>query len=588
MKIKKIISLIIVLAISITGFAVINNNGYYASANVSTSVLWDLDGNATLTGEGEYTKLSFEASKYAEYEYALAFQEFETVLKFGATSNFNKFSLKFTSDAPENSDDDKVVNTLTFQYNGSNLIVKLNDNSEIVLSSLITDELTIKLTNDKFKINTTEIGSIKEVGKYFADLKIVNEGDTAVSLLIASINSQKMKLDSSYNVIIDKDNGYSDEAPIIIFNTKINESDYYIPLGLVYTLDYKGYDVLSSSVTTELQYKKATEEDTEYKTATNNKFAIIDVIDEVHGDMYYLKFTAVDTNNNKTEKIKHVIVKRDNSAPEISSEFDLAAYDTKVKNAVYKDGTTDYINMGSGEYYYIPSFEDLFTDDVSSYSDMKYNMTYNTPSSANKTLTNVSASSLKIDLSAEGVYTFKICAIDQKGNIGEYSQLFEFEIYNTAGPQLTAPTSNDNGYVDTAFTSNSFTIKGISTSTVYALKYYDGTNWVDAEEELSSLTFTPTKTGQYKIICNVTDRYLHSLTAETTITVDKKRTIIKGETDWIKNNVWSIVFLCTGTLSLLGIIILLIIKPKEEILEVVDKDAIKKEKSKKEKKTKSK
>ena len=38
-----------------------------------------------------------------------------------------------------------------------------------------------------------------------------------------------------------------------------------------------------------------------------------------------------------------------------------------------------------------------------------------------------------------------------------------------------------------------------------------------------------------------------------------------GGMNWFRNNVWSIVFLSVGTLSLIGIIILLFIKPKEEV-----------------------
>ena len=81
-------------------------------------------------------------------------------------------------------------------------------------------------------------------------------------------------------------------------------------------------------------------------------------------------------------------------------------------------------------------------------------------------------------------------------------------------------------------------------------------------------TFTPVKVGAYKIKCEVssgTSSSARYAEGETVISVAEEPSVVKPDNHWFRNNVWSIVFLSVGTLSLIGIIILLFIKPKEEV-----------------------
>ena len=48
------------------------------------------------------------------------------------------------------------------------------------------------------------------------------------------------------------------------------------------------------------------------------------------------------------------------------------------------------------------------------------------------------------------------------------------------------------------------------------------------------------------------------------IRVSEDVTTVKPASHWLENNVWSVVFLSIGTLCLIGIVILLFVKPKEE------------------------
>ena len=56
-----------------------------------------------------------------------------------------------------------------------------------------------------------------------------------------------------------------------------------------------------------------------------------------------------------------------------------------------------------------------------------------------------------------------------------------------------------------------------------------------------------------------------SASAETTISALTAPTrVVPNEDNWFLNNVWSLVFLSIGTLALIGIIVILCIKPKDE------------------------
>ena len=51
----------------------------------------------------------------------------------------------------------------------------------------------------------------------------------------------------------------------------------------------------------------------------------------------------------------------------------------------------------------------------------------------------------------------------------------------------------------------------------------------------------------------------------TIIRVNSEPNVVEIPSTWLRDNVWSVVFLSVGTLCLIGIIVLLFIKPKEEI-----------------------
>lgn len=103
----------------------------------------------------------------------------------------------------------------------------------------------------------------------------------------------------------------------------------------------------------------------------------------------------------------------------------------------------------------------------------------------------------------------------------------------------------------------------------------------------SSQSFKTVEEGSYLILGDYWDSDLASsqrATAYKIVVVDSKADVIKGESDWLKNNVVSVIlFSIAGVMAIL-IVILLLIKPSDETLEDVDAAAAKvKEKKKKDK-----
>lgn len=149
--------------------------------------------------------------------------------------------------------------------------------------------------------------------------------------------------------------------------------------------------------------------------------------------------------------------------------------------------------------------------------------------------------------------------------------IFEFKIEN-AGPKITFDkTYQEDGYTGLEYSSISPTILGNDLTITYTLLYSadDGKTWSEAEEEYDSTNnkFVPEKLGLYKVTVKAVDG--EGNTAENTsgiIKVAKKYENVAYKTsfkDWIKVNYLPFIFLCISGLCLIGIILLIFIKPKE-------------------------
>ncbi len=105
------------------------------------------------------------------------------------------------------------------------------------------------------------------------------------------------------------------------------------------------------------------------------------------------------------------------------------------------------------------------------------------------------------------------------------------------------------------------------------------------EWSASSQSFKTVEEGSYLILADYWEAELPAsqrAAAYKIVVVESKADVIKGENDWLKNNVASVVLFSIAGVMLILIIILLLIKPSDETLEDVDAAAAKaKEKKKK-------
>ena len=218
------------------------------------------------------------------------------------------------------------------------------------------------------------------------------------------------------------------------------------------------------------------------------------------------------------------------------------------------------------------------------------------------------SSTLEIPLNTAGKYRFFVIFEDKAGNkmlekdfyeetfndptklYNDY--IFEFEVYDDSPLSVTA-SNQGKGYVGTQYKASAFKIDNLGYNATYSL-YYSETKdatedkWVEIVAKNSAvegeetngytyeqlqeigydglLTFTPDKIGYYKIVCTINSTAsARWVSAEAIVSVQDQTIEVHPYDHWIENNIWSVVFLSVGTVSLILVVILLFIKPKDEI-----------------------
>ena len=80
----------------------------------------------------------------------------------------------------------------------------------------------------------------------------------------------------------------------------------------------------------------------------------------------------------------------------------------------------------------------------------------------------------------------------------------------------------------------------------------------------SSLSFVPQEIGYYKVVVEVASANMPIATASQVVNVRSEADVIPGDTYWLQENLTSVIFLGIGVLCLIGIVIVLLIKPKDK------------------------
>ena len=329
-----------------------------------------------------------------------------------------------------------------------------------------SDSFGVTLNNDK-------IGEFTTIGANYADyengktfpleISAVTEGDAKAVVLLKDINGQrfdnltaKSETDST-PVVTDT------AAPVLV----VNESVSGFLLGTTFALEYEKVDVLqSSNYTDSKEYYQYNPTDTEKKyeslttsvyfmdtTYTTEDGKVTSVYKEngkeyvsieiTLGDKtfaasegefakkkydlsWYATANATETidgvdyiiidRNEEGAKYTHITLDNENKVNVVSDTLagEVETYQKRLVEAA------EDVYAGSNSYIYFPSVKWLLNDN-NGYRNLKFTISYRKPSSdATQTSSSLSYNGLKLSVADEGLYEFKIFAVDKAGNSMKY------------------------------------------------------------------------------------------------------------------------------------------------------------------------
>ena len=397
---------------------------------------------------------------------------------------------------------------------------------------------------------------------------------------------------------------------------------------------------------------------------------------EILLDWYVNDDYLVNINNNGTQN-SYIAVAKDKSGAAFAYEDSTKNWKEIVENYQTKvDETATDLKAGSKNYFYLPSVEDLLSDNVTDYADLTFAIFYTTDGKTFQSNTGKAANALSINLTKRATYIYTVLVSDAAGNkmyyierdsegnpvkdengndkiveieatssnvqsmyedeeLKDYLPWFRFNV-DASELSIEDPEEQDTAYVGAEYSVSSFDINGGSYNTKYTLyrfmgeKFYaengyamtydefmkqkntlkaEHRDWFETIKPLnkmneededyeifspygwddSSLKFTPQDANSFYLIeCVVTssENAGRTETAYMGISASPKVTSIKGENTWFKDNLTSVILLSIAGASLVGIILLLVIKPKnkDDIDEVFEKTSAKSKKAKKQNK----
>ena len=547
----------------------------------------------------------------AEFELSIPENLDELKIKLTSDSYFKNGALKIEAGKLDTSIDNVIlISKEKLSLNGKevtsgndvlsqgNLKVSLKVTDNVL--SVSVGSLTVTNSDEYYKIG----GKDKVAAK--VEFGFTVSGDSAVKFGIVSVDQnvgvdgykQSFELESGKVATIAK--------PRVSVNDSFLTSGGNVVKGKMYNLTFSAYSVFGNYTNSSF-YLKVSEDDAEKVWLQNSASPKSVSFNED------VTFTVT---NGEVDAETYSVVVKDKSSDELAPEYSASEYALdSYKEAVIKAATADYDLDGIksvrlGDSVEVPSMENLVSDDLTSYEDLKKTVYYKTPSSSLTT-----SSDMKITLTEAGDYEFFVIFTDLNGNAIDkddfytvdetdenniipgayYDYVFTFHIEDDA-PILVTPNSKKqaDGYLNTVYTATDFTVKASGNTTTYTLYYNKTLNatensdgWIEIPDtsfigedynengftynDLVSLdydgylTFTPVKLGTYKIECTVTsDNSVRSSSAAELIVVNTEPTVVEVPSHWLRDNVWSVVFLSIGTLCLIGIIVLLFIKPEQE------------------------
>lgn len=543
----------------------------------------------------------------------------EAVSKFTVTLTYDSYFENGAYNAETEKFDSEIENEFVFENVSGLQTLTISTDNNVITVGFVGGGLNQTKTENYYKIQ----GDDKCVAKIAFDFTLSADAELLIQSISQKSNGGYASADANpYRQTFERENGNikTVATPRVAINNMPMKKDgdaLKVVYAQKYSLTFTAYSLFGGVSSSELYMRSLdadvildpySEKPTNVSFENESADAEFAVVRKVGDDVVELETFEV---------LQAVKRNADNAAP---SYIDGTAnqdvyewYDILVKRAAKKEYfDSDDKSLGEhsirlGDTYTVPSLNDLVEDDLNVYSDLSYTVYYRTPSSDSGSTT-----SLKFTVSEAGDYKFYVSFKDKNGNEMEKDDfytvsetddnditfsglVFSFTIEDDAPISVSAPKSQGKGYLNIKYTATEFDVQSSGNNVSYKLYYNPADNatadtdgWIALPllsaiteeynedgftyEDIKSLaydgsyTFTPVKMGTYRIDCDVTsDNQVRSASASTFISVAEEPAVVKVDTHWFKNNIWSLVFLTIGTLSLIGIIVLLFIKPKEEI-----------------------
>jgi hypothetical protein len=468
---------------------------------------------------------------------------------------------------------------------------------------------------------TTEYRKVKAVaGMAVATVKFefkLASGVTTADFGIVSVNQKSSDANYKQTFELDSSNNIKTKAyPRVTLNEdfyKLNADGTYSvkkDVATQYTVSVKTYSVLANVTSGDIFVKVADayKDNVWFDPSADGEpksFAFKAV-----GD-YEIQLAESDEKVYETLAVKVVDFDKieDNDAPAYKSTIEegaKASYELALRKAYYDLENEHHKPLGTS--VTLPSLKDFVFDNETSYEDLKITVYYNTDTKDSAT-----TSSLSLTINEAGDYEYYVAFEDKAGNkieantfVGDEDDdttndeiykafIFKFHVIDDAPITITKPVSQGKGFKGIEYVASKFDIDAAGCTTTYELYYnadvdadetsdgwvkipkastvtdetYDEDGFtykeVQAIAYAGGLSFTPDRLGAYMIKCSATSSSSSRSAVEySVISVADDAETVKIPSTWLKDNVWSVVFLSIGTLCLVGIIVLLCIKPKEE------------------------
>lgn len=497
----------------------------------------------------------------------------------------------------------------SISYADGYLIVKLDGNSTNVA----------KENDEYYKIRVVD----KAIVTLGFTATTVSNADGADLKIISVDQNTKIEANGKYKQTFALEDGKLTKAsPRIVLNNSFFTGNSTVGYSLVksvnkeYSVTVTPYSVLGDkssntniAVTSDVELV-GSETSKKFKINNINKIGQTVALNIVDGEdvvleTYEINVVNGDKDSGAVDSVAPSYI--DASANALAYE----AYQYAINKAILVEDESHHVGLGYE--LELPTMQDLVYDDCTPYADLKVTLTH-------ISTTTSTSSSLKFTISDVGNYLLyavfsdgfdnKMDAKDiydasDVENVKVTAQVFSFEMIEDAPLIVESFGGEGLGFKGVSYKAPSFKIDASGCTTNYKL-YFNPSKTValpDDSEELTAengwvaipkassvtdkkynkngytyemikaikydgeLSFVPDKEGTYVIECSAVSKVnSRSSTGFSLVRVNSTSTI-KLPSNWLQENVWSVVFLSIGTLCLAGIIVLLCIKPKEEIDE---------------------